>query len=153
MALQSLRGQRCAWVKSGSLYRAATSVNSPQRLGNSDGVTCGWPLRSAPAPGHRWALLLLCALPICPSEMFRQTDRQSHMWADWPVENESPMPPEEKKGGGGVNWATLMASLVCGSKSWGIIWHCVLPPPHMSFCQGVPCPSPGALLWLHHGQK
>lgn len=60
-------------------FGAAAAVNSPQRLGNSDGVTCGWPLRSAPAPGHRRPanrpLPLLCALPICPSEMFRQTNK------------------------------------------------------------------------------
>lgn len=78
-------------------FRGAAAGNSPQGLGNSDGDTCGWPLRSAPAQGHRRAFPLLCALPICPSEMFRRTDRQWHMRADRPVENESREKGDERQ--------------------------------------------------------
>lgn len=78
-------------------FRGAVAGNSPQRLGNSDGDTCGWPLRSAPARGHRRALPLLCALPICPSEMFRRTDRQWHKRADRSVENESREKGDERQ--------------------------------------------------------
>lgn len=78
-------------------FRGAVAGNSPQGLGNSDGDTCGWPLRSAPARGHRRAFPLLCALPIRPSEMFRRTDRQWHMRADRPVENESREKGDERQ--------------------------------------------------------
>lgn len=86
--------RRCShsMVRSGSQslsFRAAAAVNSPQRLGNSDGVTRGWPLRSAPAPGHRRAGHFLCFVPFpyvpqkcSDGQTERQADRESHMRAD-----------------------------------------------------------------------
>lgn len=49
---------------------------------------CGWPERSVSAPGHRWALPLLCAFPIRHSEMFRQTEGETLIHAGGEMENE-----------------------------------------------------------------
>ncbi len=63
------------WEQSAGLWEwSSSSKQSTER--NRERDICGWPERSVSARGHRWALPLLCALLICRSEMFRQTEGQ-----------------------------------------------------------------------------
>lgn len=84
---------------------------------------------------------------LCPSHMsLRNVQTVAHVSRKTSGKRVAKASRGRKKRGGcddprsekGVDWGTLMAPLVCGSTSRGIIWHCP-PPPHLSFCQGVPC--------------